>query len=183
MGVLARPEYQIVGPPRRSRWCLLKFIAAADAYTPWGDPQEGPVPDQCGPIARPLPTSSLVQSSSAGDSLIGISRRKAGIRKILVCKTYVETHMNQSRMKLLHFGLARHVCMYMQRVCLAILTGPDTVNIDAPANASHTFNQQLTITSIWIFMTEKVGTFHLILRFPKRDAREMIKSRLFLSNL
>lgn len=72
MGVLARPEYQIrtswSSPPLAGtggdrRWCLLKFIAARfdarledtqgrllAALRP--RPQEGSVPDQCGPVRR-----------------------------------------------------------------------------------------------------------------------------------
>lgn len=47
MDVLARPEYQIVGPLRCSRWCLLKFIA----HTSRGEtPARAPFP--CGQIAR-----------------------------------------------------------------------------------------------------------------------------------
>lgn len=73
MDVLARPEYQIVGPPRCSRWCLLKFIA----HTSRGEtPARAPFP--CGQIARRSDKCLVLSVTVYPDTLVPRNRNQEG---------------------------------------------------------------------------------------------------------
>jgi len=91
MDVLARPEYQIVGPPRRSRWCLLKFIARTSRGNP-GGPRSRAV--------RSRAAQTSASSSPVSDSLysIGAAEKESGRS---VCNIFL------SRNRVKNFSVSR----------------------------------------------------------------------------